>query len=188
MNEQGGKTIKFEIRNSKFEIRNWEKKDPIIEDSKSVGEVFSLDCAKDRGWKAALTKNFGWNLIVQAPFTKPSNFEFQISNIFRRGTNSMFVIGNFLAAIAKILDIALTLYMWIIIARAVISWVNPDPRNPIIRFLNTVTEPVLYRIRRLLPISFGGIDFSPILVLLVIIFVQSFLVRSLAEMAMRMGG
>jgi YggT family protein len=100
----------------------------------------------------------------------------------------MFVIGNFLAAIAKILDIALTLYMWIIIARAVISWVNPDPRNPIIRFLNTVTEPVLYRIRRLLPISFGGIDFSPILVLLVIIFVQSFLVRSLAEMAMRMGG
>ncbi|MBT3257224.1 MAG: YggT family protein [Deltaproteobacteria bacterium] len=100
----------------------------------------------------------------------------------------MFVIGNFLAAIAKILDIALTLYMWIIIVRAVISWVNPDPRNPIIRFLNTVTEPVLYRIRRLLPISFGGIDFSPILVLLVIIFVQSFLVRSLAEMAMRMGG
>ena len=100
----------------------------------------------------------------------------------------MFIIGNFLAAIAKILDIALTLYMWIIIARAVISWVNPDPRNPIIRFLNTVTEPVLYRIRRLLPISFGGIDFSPIIVLLVIIFVQSFLVRSLAEMAMRMGG
>ncbi len=100
----------------------------------------------------------------------------------------MFVIGNFLAAIAKILDIVLTLYMWIIIARAVISWVNPDPHNPIIRFLNTVTEPVLYRVRRLLPISFGGIDFSPIIVLLVIIFVQSFLVRSLAEMAMRMGG
>ena len=100
----------------------------------------------------------------------------------------MFVIGNFLAAIAKILDIALTLYMWIIIARAVVSWVNPDPYNPIIRFLNTVTEPVLYQIRRRLPISFGGIDFSPILVLLVIVFVQSFLVRSLMEMAIRMGG
>ena len=100
----------------------------------------------------------------------------------------MFVIGNFLAAIAKILDIALTLYMWIIIARAVVSWVNPDPHNPIIRFLNAVTEPVLYQVRRRLPISFGGIDFSPIIVLLVIIFVQSFLVRSLAEMAMRMGG
>ena len=100
----------------------------------------------------------------------------------------MFVIGNFLAAIAKIIDIALTLYMWIIIARAVVSWVNPDPYNPIIRFLNSVTEPVLYRIRRRLPISFGGIDFSPIIVILVIIFVQSFLVRSLAEMAIRMGG
>ncbi|MBW2708534.1 MAG: YggT family protein [Deltaproteobacteria bacterium] len=100
----------------------------------------------------------------------------------------MFVIGNLLAAIAKILDIALTLYMWIIIARAVVSWVNPDPYNPIIRFLNAVTEPVLYQVRRRLPISFGGIDFSPILVLLVIVFVQSFLVRSLAEMAMRMGG
>ncbi len=100
----------------------------------------------------------------------------------------MFVIGNFLAAIARILDIALTLYMWIIIARAVVSWVNPDPHNPIIRFLNAVTEPVLYQVRRRLPISFGGIDFSPIIVLLVIVFVQSFLVRSLAEMAMRMGG
>ncbi len=100
----------------------------------------------------------------------------------------MFVIGNLLAAIAKILDIALTLYMWIIIARAVVSWVNPDPYNPIIRFLNAVTEPVLYQVRRRLPISFGGIDFSPIIVLLVIIFVQSFLVQSLAEMAMRIGG
>ena len=100
----------------------------------------------------------------------------------------MFVIGNFLLAIAKILDIALTLYMWIIIARAVVSWVNPDPYNPIIRFLNAVTEPVLYQIRRRIPISFGGIDFSPIIVILVIIFVQSFLVQSLAQMAIRMGG
>lgn len=100
----------------------------------------------------------------------------------------MFVIGNFLAAIAKILDIALTLYMWIIIARAVVSWVNPDPHNPIIRFLNRVTEPVLYQVRRRLPISFGGVDFSPILVLLIIVFIQRFLVTSLAEMAIRMGG
>ncbi|NQU15917.1 MAG: YggT family protein [Desulfobacteraceae bacterium] len=99
----------------------------------------------------------------------------------------MFIIGNFLAAVAKIIDIALTLYMWIIIGRAVISWVNPDPYNPIVRFLNAVTEPVLYPIRRRFPISLGGIDFSPIIVILVIIFVQSFLVRSLAELAMRMG-
>jgi YggT family protein len=99
----------------------------------------------------------------------------------------MFIIGNFLAAVAKIIDIALTLYMWIIIGRAVISWVNPDPYNPIVRFLTAITEPLLYPIRRRLPISLGGMDFSPIIVILVIIFVQSFLVRSLAELAMRMG-
>jgi YggT family protein len=99
----------------------------------------------------------------------------------------MFVSANFLAAMAKIIDIGLTLYMWVIIARAVISWVNPDPYNPIVRFLMAVTEPILYQIRKRLPISLGGIDFSPILVILAIIFIQSFLVRSLAEMAARLG-
>ncbi|HBF42145.1 MAG TPA: hypothetical protein DDW42_00670 [Desulfobacteraceae bacterium] len=98
----------------------------------------------------------------------------------------MFVIGNFLAAVARIIDIGLTLYMWIIIARAVISWVNPDPYNAIVRFLTSVTEPVLYPIRRRLP-SLGGMDFSPILVILVIIFVQSFLVQSLIQLAARLG-
>ncbi|MCF8081995.1 MAG: YggT family protein [Deltaproteobacteria bacterium] len=99
----------------------------------------------------------------------------------------MFVIGNLLAAVAKIIDIGLTLYMWIIIARAVISWVNPDPFNPIVRFLTNVTEPVLYQIRRRIPLNLGGIDFTPILVILAIIFVQSFLVRSLAQLAVRLG-
>ncbi|MBW1817144.1 MAG: YggT family protein [Deltaproteobacteria bacterium] len=99
----------------------------------------------------------------------------------------MFVVSNFLMAIAKILDIALTLYMWIIIGRAVISWVSPDPYNPIVRFLNSVTEPILSPLRRRLPISLGGLDFSPIIVILVIIFVQSFLVRSLMQLAGRMG-
>jgi len=98
----------------------------------------------------------------------------------------MFVFGNLLMAVAKILDIALTLYMWIIIGRAVISWVNPDPYNPIVRFLNAVTEPVLYPIRRRLPMSLGGIDFSPIIVILAIIFVQSFIVQSLVQLAARM--
>ena len=82
----------------------------------------------------------------------------------------MFVLGNLLAAVAKILDIALTLYMWIIIGRAVISWVNPDPYNPIVRFLNSSTEPVLYQIRRRIPLHFGGFDFTPILVILAIVF------------------
>ncbi len=98
----------------------------------------------------------------------------------------MFVIANFLAAVARILDIALTLFMWIIIARAVISWVNPDPYNAIVRFLISVTEPVLSPIRRRMPFSLGGIDFSPIIVILAIIFIQSFLVQSLLQLAHRM--
>ena len=99
-----------------------------------------------------------------------------------KGT-AMFVLSNFLIAIAKILDIGLSLYLYIIIARAIISWVNPDPYNPIVRFLNAVTEPVLYRIRRRLPLFFGGIDFSPVIVILAIIFFQTFVVQSLVEMA-----
>jgi YggT family protein len=99
----------------------------------------------------------------------------------------MFILSNFLAAAAKVIHIALTLYMWIIIARAVISWVNPDPYNPIVRFLTSVTEPVLYAIRRRLPISLGGIDFTPIIVILVIIFLQSFVVQSLSDLARSMG-
>ena len=98
----------------------------------------------------------------------------------------MFVISNLLLAVAKILDIALTLYMWIIIARAVISWVNADPRNQIVRFLISITEPVLYAIRRRLPLNYGGIDFSPILVILAIVFLQNFLVRSLIQLAYNM--
>ena len=99
----------------------------------------------------------------------------------------MFVVSNFLIAIARLLDIGLSLYMYIIIARAIISWVNPDPYNPIVRFLNSVTEPVLFRIRRRLPLFFGGIDFSPMIVILAILFIQSFVVQSLVQMATRMG-
>jgi len=99
----------------------------------------------------------------------------------------MFIVSNFLAAVAKILDIGLSLYMWIVIGRAVISWVNPDPYNPIVRFLNSVTEPVLYPIRRRMPINFGGIDFSPILVIMAIIFIQTFLVQSLIQLAASLG-
>ena len=99
----------------------------------------------------------------------------------------MFVISNFLVAVAKILNIALSLYMWIVIGRAIISWVSPDPYNPIVRFLTAITEPVLYPIRRKIPINLGGIDFSPVLVILAIIFLQSFLVKTLLQIAGSMG-
>jgi len=95
----------------------------------------------------------------------------------------MFVLGNFIAAVARILDVALTIYMWIIVIRAVLSWVNPDPYNPIIRLINQLTEPVLTPIRRLIPFRGMGIDFSPIIILLLIIFLQSFLVNSLLELS-----
>ena len=96
----------------------------------------------------------------------------------------MFMISNLLAAVAKVLDIALTIFMWIIIARAILSWVSPDPYNPIVRFINNVTEPVLYQVRRRIPLSFGGIDFSPIIILLAVIFLQQFVVQSLYQFAM----
>ena len=95
----------------------------------------------------------------------------------------MFIVGNFIAAVARLVDIALTVYLWLIIIRAVLSWVNPDPYNPIVRFIHQVTEPVMAPVRRWFPIRGLGIDFSSIIILLVIFFLQSFLVKSLLEIA-----
>ncbi len=95
----------------------------------------------------------------------------------------MFILSNLLIALAQVVDYLLTAYMWIVIARAIISWVNPDPHNPIVRFLYSATEPVLYRIRRMLPLYAGGIDFSPIIVFVAIIFLQRFLVQSIYDLA-----
>jgi YggT family protein len=95
----------------------------------------------------------------------------------------MFVISNLLAAVAEVLRWVLNIFMWIVIARAILSWVNPDPYNPIVRFIHNVTEPVLYQIRRRIPLNFGGMDFSPIIVLLAVIFLQRFVVASLIELA-----
>lgn len=98
----------------------------------------------------------------------------------------MFVLANLFEAVAVVLDFGLTIYMWIIIAGAVLSWVNPDPYNPIVRFINTATEPVLYQIRKRLPVNFGGIDLSPIVVLMVIMFLQAFVVNTLRGLARSM--
>jgi len=95
----------------------------------------------------------------------------------------MFIMGNFITALVKIIDMGLTLYMWIIVARALISWVNPDPYNPIVMFLYRATEPVMAPIRRWLPLRGLGIDISPIIVIAAIVFLQSFLLKSLIELA-----
>lgn len=97
----------------------------------------------------------------------------------------MFVMGNVLLGVATVLDYALWFYMWIIIARALISWVNPDPWNPIVQFLDRATEPVLSPIRRWLGWRMG-IDLSPLVAIVAITFLQIAVVQSLKDLALRM--
>ncbi len=95
----------------------------------------------------------------------------------------MYFFGYLLMGVAKVVDVALLIFMWIVIARAVLSWVNPDPFNPIVRFIHNVTEPVLYPIRAKLPVGFGGIDLSPVVVFLAVIFLRTFFVSSLMRLS-----
>jgi YggT family protein len=99
----------------------------------------------------------------------------------------MFVVNYFLVALANLVNLVLSAYMWIIIARAVLTWVNPDPYNPIVRFLYRVTEPVLRPIRRRLPTNQMGLDLSPMVVLLAIYFLKEFLVPVIYRVATEMG-
>jgi len=91
----------------------------------------------------------------------------------------MYVVGYFLMAFANVLNYVFMFFMIVVIARAVLSWVSPDPFNPIVRFIHSISEPILYEIRKRLPVYFGGIDFSPIVVILALIFLQQFLIASL---------
>lgn len=91
--------------------------------------------------------------------------------------------GNFIGAVASVVDIVLNVYMWIIIARAIISWVSPSPYNPIVQFLYRATEPVLQYARRIIPPIGGTLDLSPIIVLLAIVFLRQFLVQSLVDLS-----
>lgn len=90
----------------------------------------------------------------------------------------MFILGNLIGAIARILDIIITIFTWLIIARALISWVNPDPYNFIVRLLYKTTEPILHPIRKRLPFGWG-IDISPIIAILALLFLRYFLIKSL---------
>jgi YggT family protein len=100
----------------------------------------------------------------------------------------MFVFGDLFITIARIVDLLLEAYKWVVIIAALISWVNPDPYNPIVRFLHAVTEPVFRPIRRLIGYRLGPIDISPIIVILAIIFIQSFVVRTLIKVGYKFGG
>ena len=99
----------------------------------------------------------------------------------------MFVLANFISGVAAVLNMLLSLYWWILLARVIISWVNPDPYNQIVRFLSAATDPLLYRIRRAFPITYtSGIDLSPIVVIAAIYFLQIFLVGNLNDLAFRL--
>lgn len=86
------------------------------------------------------------------------------------------LFSSLFGALMGIVGIVLNLYFWVVIISALLTWVRPDPYNPIVRFLRAITEPVFYRVRRLMPfVMIGGFDLSPIVVLLAIQFVQMFL-------------
>ena len=95
----------------------------------------------------------------------------------------MFVLGYFLQAVAGVLHIILMTATIVIIARAVLSWVSPDPYNPIVRIITQLSEPILFPVRKRVP-YLGGIDFSPLIVLLLITFLDNFLVATLNRIAL----
>lgn len=96
----------------------------------------------------------------------------------------MFVMGNFVIALAQIVDLVLTALYWLILVRALISWVSPDPFNPLVQFLYRTTDPILEPIRRIIPPF--GVDISPIIAFFGIMFLQSFLVRTLMDIGYRL--
>jgi YggT family protein len=99
----------------------------------------------------------------------------------------MFIIAYFLYALSQILDMVIYAYILVVVGRAILSWVSPDPYNPIVRFLYNVTEPALMRIRRYIPATAGGIDFTPMILILLLYFLKSFLVPTLARLAVTIG-
>jgi YggT family protein len=99
----------------------------------------------------------------------------------------MFILSNLLTALAQILDVVFSILYWLILIRALISWVQPDPYNPIVQFLYKTTEPILYPIRKIIPLDLKfGIDISPIIAFLLILFLKSFLVRTILDLAFRL--
>jgi YggT family protein len=99
----------------------------------------------------------------------------------------MFVVGNLLNAIAAILEIVINGLLLVIFINALLSWVRPDPNNPIVMFLDRVSDLICNPIRRLFPTMMGGIDFAPFIAMLALWFIRLFLVESLRGLAIRMG-
>ncbi len=100
----------------------------------------------------------------------------------------MSFLASVIVALAKVLGVLLNAYMWIVIISALLSWVNPDPYNPIVRFLRGATDPVYAKVRRWVPFTMiGGFDLSPILLILVIQVADIVVVDNLVRLAFSMG-
>ena len=97
----------------------------------------------------------------------------------------MFVLGNILLGITRVLDMILSIYIWVVIIAALITWVNPDPYNVIVRALRQLTEPLFRVIRRRLPFG-GGIDFSPVVAILLIYLTKWVVIRTLYDLVVRL--
>jgi YggT family protein len=87
------------------------------------------------------------------------------------------------SALYQVVNLFFQIYIFIVIARALVSWVNPDPHNPIVRFLYNATEPVLARMRRILPLQFGGFDLTPIVLLVLLSVVEQLLLRLIWQLS-----
>jgi YggT family protein len=97
------------------------------------------------------------------------------------------MISNFLVILANIVSVVLTIYYWLIIIRALLSWVNPDPYNPVVNFLYRITEPVLAPLRRVIPVGGNyGIDLSPLIAIVAIYFLKSLIVQALLKLAFKL--
>jgi YggT family protein len=98
----------------------------------------------------------------------------------------MFVFGNLLSGIAYVVNLLLEIYLWVVIIRTILSWIRPNPYNPLVRIIYGAVDPVTYRISKLLPTRIGMFDIAPFVIILIIIFLQHFLVRSLYDLAVRL--
>jgi len=97
------------------------------------------------------------------------------------------ILATFIQAVAQILSMVINIYIWVIIIAALLSWVNPDPSNPIVQILRRLTEPAYAFVRRYIPTVIGGIDLSPIIIILALQFLDLFLVRILFNIAQSLG-
>jgi YggT family protein len=98
----------------------------------------------------------------------------------------MFVIGNLLSAVATILSVAIQGLMIVIFVNALLSWVRPDPSNPIVRLLESISDFACAPIRKIMPTTISGFDFAPIVAILALIFVDRFVVQSIRDLAIRL--